>query len=74
MHCQDCIFSRVNNYMPRRKPVCMQNFKSSTAMVIELRFFMKKKMRLYKKQKKHDWDHKAYHDAPSAILYCAVVQ
>ena len=26
-----------------RKPVLMQNFKSSTATVIELRFFMKKK-------------------------------
>ena len=22
---------------------------------------------LYKKQKRQDWDHKAYHDAPSAI-------
>ena len=29
--------------------------------------------RLYKKQKRQDWDHKAYHDAPSAI-YCAVGQ
>ena len=28
---------------------------------------------LYKKQKRQDWDHKAYHDAPSAI-YCAVAQ
>ena len=26
---------------------------------------------LYKKQKRQDWDHKAYHDAPSA-MYCAV--
>ena len=24
---------------------------------------------MYKKQKRQDWDHKAYHDAPSAI-YC----
>ena len=23
---------------------------------------------LYKKQKRQDWDHKAYHDAPSAII------
>ena len=28
---------------------------------------------LYEKQKRQDWDHKAYHDAPSAI-YCAVAQ
>ena len=28
---------------------------------------------LYKKQKRQDGDHKAYHDAPSAI-YCAVAQ
>ena len=28
---------------------------------------------LYKKQKRQVWDHKAYHDAPSAI-YCAVAQ
>ena len=28
---------------------------------------------LYKKQKRQDWDHKAYHDAPSAIC-CAVAQ
>ena len=26
-----------------------------------------------KKQQRQDWDHKAYHDAPSAI-YCAVAQ
>ena len=30
-------------------------------------------MVFYKKQKRQDWDHKAYHDAPSAI-YCAVAQ
>ena len=29
-----------------RKPVLMQNFKSSTATVIELRFFMKKKKKM----------------------------
>ena len=29
-----------------RKPVCMQNFKSSTTTVIELRFFMKKKKKM----------------------------
>ena len=28
---------------------------------------------LYKNQMGQDWDHKAYHDAPSAI-YCAVAQ
>ena len=28
-----------------RKPVLMQNIRSSTATVIELRFFMKKKMK-----------------------------
>ena len=28
---------------------------------------------LYKKQKRQEWDHNAYHDAPSAI-YCAVAQ
>ena len=28
---------------------------------------------LSKKQKRQDWDHKAYHDAPSSI-YCAVAQ
>ena len=28
---------------------------------------------LHKKQKRQDWDHKAYHDVPSAI-YCAVAQ
>ena len=26
-----------------------------------------------RKQTRQDWDHKAYHDAPSAI-YCAVTQ
>ena len=26
-----------------------------------------------KKQKRHDWDYRAYHDTPSAI-YCAVAQ
>ena len=31
------------------------------------------RMGLYKKQKRQDWDHKVYHDAPSAI-YCAVTQ
>ena len=35
--------------------------------------FRKGILGLYKKQKRQDWDHKAYHDAPSAI-YCAVPQ
>ena len=29
---------------------------------------------LYKKQKRQNWDHKAYHDAPSAAIYCADAQ
>ena len=28
---------------------------------------------LYKKQKRQDWDHKAYHDALS-VIYCVVAQ
>ena len=28
---------------------------------------MQFRMGIYKKQKRQDWDHKAYHDAPSAI-------
>ena len=32
-----------------------------------------KRKGLYKEQKRRDWDHKAYHDAPRA-MYCALAQ